>query len=188
MATVISNTRPLSDKTSKNQEPSYEELIKNSLDGEVKKVMFHYGQIDQEFDRDTLAGEGGYGAYNFKNAAPKIRVESTANMKNYWGKTQNWIGIVHEIHDDSFTARLEDRIETGTYEVAEFDTEEVSLDDRKLISEGAIFYWSVGFENRNGQISKQSLIRFKRTVSLSVEDSDSATDRATDFENEITWE
>ncbi|MCY1551322.1 hypothetical protein D9M68_876420 [compost metagenome] len=48
-------------------------------------------------------------------------------------------------------------------EVGEFLIGEVSDDDHELIAEGAIFYWSVGYEiARSKQRSTVSTIRFRR--------------------------
>lgn len=65
------------------------------------------------------------------------------------------------IYENSFEAKLVDKNDDSTFEIAEFDFDEISNGDLKLLKVGAIFYWSVGYASQNGQITKQSLLRFK---------------------------
>ena len=110
--------------------------------------------------------------------------------KNYQKKTQTWKGVVIEDYPDTFTAKLEDlgEDEITTFEIAEFDKQEVSPADLSLLSLGAVFYWSVGYDMRNGQITKVSDVRFQRLVNWSEEEFDRATDRAEYFLNNISWD
>jgi len=54
----------------------------------------------------------------------------------------------------------------GTFEMGRFDLREVSEEDRSLLVEGAVFYWSIGYSRINGQVQKQSNIRFQRLIPL----------------------
>ena len=51
-------------------------------------------------------------------------------------------------------------------EIAELDMEDVSPEDKSLVAEGAVFYWSVGYYMENRQIIKQSDIRFQRLIPI----------------------
>lgn len=74
-----------------------------------------------------------------------------------------WEGIVLEIQEDSFTARLVDLSGDYPEEEAEFDIEDVSPDDRSLLMAGAGFYWTLGYQTRpNGQRVRVSVVRFRR--------------------------
>lgn len=110
------------------------------------------------------------------------------NSRNYFSKSQRWIGMVTEIHEESYFARLKDITNFGTDEECEFGIEEVSLEDKELLTIGSIFYWSIGYAVVNGQIIKESLIRFKRIPTWAVEDFDRAIDRAHYLESEINWD
>jgi len=92
------------------------------------------------------------------------------------------------LSDTEFTAKLIDKNDQTTFEVAQFDMDEISKGDMELIKLGAISYWSVGFANQNGQISKQSLIRFKRSVALSISEFDYITDQASELSEKIHWD
>jgi len=109
------------------------------------------------------------------------------DFKNYFSKTQKWLGHIIEIKGETFMAKLEDITNGGTYEIAEFDLEEVSQEDQELMALGAVFYWGVGYENRNGQVIKQSLIRFQRLPKWDQEDMDEALDRASRLNSLSNW-
>ena len=119
---------------------------------------------------------------------PKINRLPFFNYYSYFKKSQNWIGFVEEITQDEFRAKLIDESSPETYEVASFDKEEVSPNDRDFLKPGAVFYWSVGFENNNGQISKKSLIRFKRSVDFTRDDVDEIADQSSELMNSIIWD
>lgn len=94
------------------------------------------------------------------------------NSKRFSKKIQNWKGIVLEITDNSFIAKLFDLTNGGTYEIGEFELNEVSPNDQPLLFLGSIFYWSVGHYMENGQIVKRSDIRFQRLITLDMDDID----------------
>ncbi|NVN93985.1 MAG: hypothetical protein HXX18_01750 [Bacteroidetes bacterium] len=119
---------------------------------------------------------------------PNIFNELTPNYRNYISKSQNWVGYVIELTKDEFTAKLIDKNDPTTYEVAQFDIDEVSKGDIGLLKKGALFYWSVGYANQNGQVIKQSLIRFKRSIDITFDDFDRIIDKANDIGGKIKWE
>ena len=59
---------------------------------------------------------------------------------------QQWEGIVEEVGDENFTARLRDLTNKEHYpgEMAELPRDDISDDDRELLREGAVFYLTVG--------------------------------------------
>jgi hypothetical protein len=82
--------------------------------------------------------------------------------------THQWEGVVEEIGASGFRARLlplvggkpdPRRIEFTTFAFDDLAND----DDRDLVSEGAIFYWTVGKgRNAAGTVSNVSLVRFRR--------------------------
>lgn len=79
-----------------------------------------------------------------------------------------WEGVVEEVNDAGFTARLIP-MENGipSREKAEFTDFALSdladPSDLDLVATGAVFYWTVGRgKNDAGTISNTSLVRFKR--------------------------
>lgn len=158
------------------------------------KTHQSYINIDNVIERSLKSPDN-----NIKNSLQnKFKIDLPADLvnfeviayKNYQKKTQRWKGVVIENNSDTFTAKLEDLNdeETTTFEIAEFDRQEVSPADLGLLSLGAVFYWSVGYDVRNGQVTKVSDVRFQRLVSLNVEEFDIAMDKAEQFFNNIAWD
>jgi hypothetical protein len=108
--------------------------------------------------------------------------------KNYICNSQDWVCHVTGIYENSFEAKLVDKNDDSTFEIAEFDFDEISNGDLKLLKVGAIFYWSVGYASQNGQITKQSLLRFKRSAPLSNNEFNTIFDKASEMSEQIIWD
>jgi hypothetical protein len=85
---------------------------------------------------------------------------------------QKFEGTVLEITDTGFWARIVNKTDPhAVEEEAEFPFEEVPEQDRPLISEGAVFYWSIGAEQKAfGQVIRSSVIRFRRLPRITNQD------------------
>lgn len=92
------------------------------------------------------------------------------NSKKYSKKIQNWKGVVINLTEETFRARLTDLTNGGTDEIVEFELDDISPDDMKLLGIGSIFYWSVGHYMENGQSVKRSDVRFQRLILLDEDD------------------
>jgi hypothetical protein len=93
------------------------------------------------------------------------------NQRKFSKKVQKWKGIVIDILDDHFEAKLFDLTNrSNIYEIGELDIEDISPDDKQLLKEGSIFYWTVGHFMDNGQITKRSELRFQRLITLDDND------------------
>lgn len=88
------------------------------------------------------------------------------NAKKFSKKVQRWKGIVEDISEDAFSAKLIDLTNKGSYEIGEFEKDDISPDDLKLFKTGSVFYWTVGHFMENGQSLKKSEIRFQRLIEL----------------------
>ncbi|QZT35653.1 hypothetical protein K5X82_09995 [Halosquirtibacter xylanolyticus] len=160
---------------------SYEEtIIMNALKSKVVKrneelSLNNNTEIEFKFDDDF-------------EAVPKYEdmIDTKRNM--FFKQSQHWIGVVEQIDGDEFTAKLEDKVTKGTYEIASFDIYDVSPSDIELLNKGAIFYWSVGYASDNGQIEKRSLLRFKRSVAFTEDDVNRIADEAAYYNDNINWE
>lgn len=122
--------------------------------------------------------------YNLSNIFNKPSVK----FNNYMCRSQNWVGHIIELSESEFTAKLIDKLDPTTYEIAQFGIDEVSPGDLGLLKVGALFYWSVGFANQNGQVLKQSLIRFKRSIDFSVQEFDTLIDKAKEINASLKWD
>lgn len=119
---------------------------------------------------------------------PDFNLSTTPNYKNYMSKSQNWIGHIIEIRESEFDAKLADKNNSNTHEIAIFELKEVSEGDLELLKIGAVFYWSIGYAVLNGQITKQSLIRFKRSIDLTESEFDHIVDKANDLRRDLNWD
>lgn len=87
--------------------------------------------------------------------------------------------VVVERLEDSFIARFEDKSRGGIEEEAEIAFDEVSENDLPLIQPGAVFYWSIGYERKQfGQVTRVSLMRFRRLPPLTGEEIKGASNSA----------
>lgn len=107
--------------------------------------------------------------------------------RSYFTNSHKWLGLVVSINEKTFQAKLEDSSNQGTHEYGEFEKSDVSKEDLELLTVGAVFYWSVGKEYRNGQITKESIIRFQRLPNWSVKEHDEAVDKARLLSNRLKW-
>lgn len=165
---------------SNSKELTYEDsIIMDALNAKVeeRKKQLDNGDTDVQSENQDVYEK-----------IPRYSQFSSHIHKSYFSKTQRWTGVVEKIEEGEFTARLDDKINPDTYETATFDVDEVSPSDRKLLEIGAVFYWSVGYANHNGQVVKESLLRFKRSIDFSPEELDRITDQANQYDNEINWE
>jgi hypothetical protein len=98
-------------------------------------------------------------------ASPLIRLPPGSLPLESVRVLQQWEGVVTEVADDSFFADLQDLNDSAEpIEVVELPFEEVPKDDRPLLQEGAVFYWSIGYETTaGGTLRRMSEIRLRRT-------------------------
>jgi hypothetical protein len=169
-------------------------ILLDSLAGEVKKIKNNSRQTTSDIDIATIEQQLNYGNsqdevlmnpnFNLPSFEKRLNI---LNTRNYFSRTQKWIGHVTSKGDTYFNAKLKDLSFGGTDEIAEFEIEEISFEDREMIKIGAAFYWSLGYSNVNGQRKKESIIRFQRFLPWSSVDFDQATDRANDLFNQLNW-
>lgn len=96
---------------------------------------------------------------------------------------QQWEGQVKQVTGDSFVAVISDKTNLGSDdEEVELDIMEVAPEDAHLVRPGALFYWSVGYEDGRG-IPRQrvSRVRFRRLPGLTSRDIRRARESARKF-------
>lgn len=79
---------------------------------------------------------------------------------------QKWQGVVVEISNEYFKAKLFDLYNDSFEEIAEIPIEEVLPEDLELLKIGGIFYWNIGYEDPFGTRRRTSLILFRRLPEL----------------------
>ncbi len=123
---------------------------------------------------------------DLSNLIEMARLKYAPNV-SYFKKTQKWLGHVTEIKSDEFIAELKDLTNPGTIEIGEFEINEISAEDKELLTIGSAFYWSVGYAVEKGQVKKESIIRFQR-IYWEQDELDSAFDRARILEENLNWD
>lgn len=112
--------------------------------------------------------------------SPLIRLPAGTLPKERVRVLQQWEGVVTDVTNDSFFADLQDLSDSSQpLEVVEIPLEEVPEDDRPLLVEGAVFYWSIGHEtSAGGQLRRMSEIRLRRMPRWTKRDIQKVTKRA----------
>lgn len=137
------------------------------LNSSVKRFTVELKDMEEEKYKRNIEIE--YPSLDFPKLSGLIYVN---NDKKFSKKIQKWKGIILEYNEKTFKAKLYDLTFGGTFEIGEFENEDISPDDSNLLAEGAIFYWSVGHYMENGQSVKRSDIRFQRLVTLDEDEID----------------
>ena len=104
---------------------------------------------------------------------------------------QEWEGVVTSITDSSFSAALVD-VTAGSKEsseIAEFPIEEVSEEDQKLLRDGAIFRWVIGYQRSStGTKRRVSELVFRRLPAWREVELRKSRERAKNIIKDIAWE
>lgn len=112
---------------------------------------------------------------------PTVWTPAPKPAKEAFLALQRWEGIVTECLADSFLARLTDLTSEGPAEEVELSIHDVAPEDRSLVENGAVFYWSIGYrDDASGQRSRASTLRFRRLPVWSVAELEAAKERALD--------
>jgi hypothetical protein len=97
-------------------------------------------------------------------------VSSRPHVEERFHLLQKFQGQVTEIFDHEFRASLNDL--SGDYKASEsaiFAMDEIDNSDRKLLREGAIFYWYIGYSSGIRGRRRQSFISFSRSGRMTLE-------------------
>jgi hypothetical protein len=109
-------------------------------------------------------------------------------VKSRFIALQNWEGIVTELSQETFFARLVDSAGDKADLEAEFAIEEVHHEDKKLVHPGAVFYWAIGYKEDRGQRIRASLVRFRRLPAWRKHELEAAERDAKGFEDLFEWQ
>ena len=76
------------------------------------------------------------------------------------------------VFKNSFTARLTPIgiVSEGPDQEAKISMNDLDDEEKTLVEPGAVFYWSIGYENRSSGRRRSSLIRFRRLPAWSEHD------------------
>lgn len=145
----------------------------------VKKAFV--ASLDQRHDHPRFTMEQSRFTINAPPATvPElVAVPEPVKSGDRFRLLQKFEAVVVERLEDSFIARFSDPSRDGIEEEAEIAFDEISESDLPLVQPGAVFYWSIGYERKSfGQVSRVSLIRFRRLPPLTEEEVEGARIRA----------
>jgi hypothetical protein len=138
--------------------------------------------LHKEFSNETISLDSSKTSLlSFPNIKPTTQEARSVSL-------QKWEGVVLEVMQETFLARLVDLTNQNVEEDAEFDLEEISKGDRDFVKPGAIFYWSIGYlDSRSGQRTRASVIRFRRLPAWSKQEIEAANREADLIGDELEW-
>lgn len=102
---------------------------------------------------------------------------------------RQWEGTVVEVEVDSFTVTLQELTDrSAPAEDAQLWLEDVSPGDRPLVVPGAVFYWSIGYEDTPRGRERKSILRFRRLPGWSARALAAAKARAAQLSDALLGE
>lgn len=129
-----------------------------------------------DWDRGGKAGVSPTGGRPDSDSAPRVgrvaTIPRAGRLEDRFELLQKWEGQVESVSREQFVARLFDLTDPSRpVEVASFDVAELAAEDRPLLTPGAVFYWSMGYQvERSGQKMRVSFLRFRRLPSWTKEE------------------
>ncbi len=114
--------------------------------------------------------------------SPPVFNRKPKKLDHNWDVRQKWEGWVVSVEEESFKCHLQDLTDIDNpREEAIIPFSEVSREDLDLISEGAVFYWYIGYEDSPKGRTRFSFIRFRRLPAWSKSDFDRAEKLASEY-------
>lgn len=137
-------------------------------------VSFDDGAATRGTDDDSILGAD----LPFSPRALMRRIVVKAPTKRFSLLAQ-WKGVVLEVREESFVARIADVDGAYPDEESEFFLADVSPAELDLVQPGAGFYWTLGYQTRSsGQRIRASLLRFQQPRAWSTSEIENAREWA----------
>lgn len=123
------------------------------------------------------------------DSANSETASSDKKAASYFLDDQSWEGMVQEVYEDSFLARLVDTKDKSKVEEAKiFKSALTDKDDLDLITPGAIFYWIIGNRVTGRRAEYVSLIMFRRLPTWTKREVAEAYKNAKKIREELGWD
>jgi hypothetical protein len=184
MKTKMTNVSEVLERNEQNENnslPSQDYYIP-PLDEEIyeKKVQNKFENSNEPSNFETTFQEF---IFDTPIITPKLK-----QSRDNFITLQKWEGFVLEVSNDSFIAQLHDLTNDMPDEEVELYIEEVPKSDRELLTKGAYFYWSIGYnDSPSGQRTRESMIRFKREPVWQKTELDKANQKAEELGRILEW-
>jgi hypothetical protein len=146
--------------------------------------QFEY-HVDPETDAMKLAPS----SYTLPQLLPTPNsVEMSERPRETLIALQSWEGVVLDVHEGSFVARLVDVADMHPEEEVTLSRDELSDFDLELLEPGAILYWTIGYLQRaRGSRERVSRIRLRRLPAWSRLELAEARERAATLASDLNW-
>ncbi|MEI7911871.1 MAG: hypothetical protein WCK77_19755 [Verrucomicrobiota bacterium] len=114
-----------------------------------------------------------YQRYDDTSATPRRLRSGVSRTGVQWRAAEEvapkvkWLGFVTEILSDGFCARFQSATTNRKAIVAEFDFNELALDDQAILKVGAHVVWAIFTERRKGGLENSSVLYIRRLPSPS---------------------
>ncbi|MFD7698026.1 hypothetical protein [Streptomyces sp. NPDC059805] len=132
-------------------------LSKPSL-AHTKPTILPPSSLDSLNSKTPSTRDSGSKRYNYDPARPISRRKDSKQFI----PLARWEGTVLERYDSYFVAEVID-LNTDESATAEFDLAELTPGDVHLCEPGALFYWTIGYDvKEGGQRSRVSVLLFRR--------------------------
>jgi hypothetical protein len=118
---------------------------------------------------------------------PQTRVLRGSSDQRYI-LLKKYEGFVTARSEDSFSARLFENHSDYPVVEAEFDLEELSETDRKLVVEGAAMVWTIGYAYDGNTRKRESLIYLRRLPAWNDKELEQGRKAAEALTSAIKWE
>lgn len=131
-----------------------------------------------------------------KSSYDEVRIERTVSVNTYANDNylvenfKQLIGRVISLKDNCFVANLEESSGTSTRKIATFNLASITIVNKDLLKEGAMFYWTIGlFRNKKTkELRKKSEIIIRRPLKINIENIDIfAKEEAERLYSGIAW-
>lgn len=121
--------------------------------------------------------------------SPLVMRRNPDHSVTRFAELESWVGVVLSVEEDAFVAELQSNKPDTHPEEAEFGFDEVGDYDRDLVTEGSIFYWTIGYRQEgSGPRRRTSMLVFRRLPAYSASELVAARDRARALKREFGWD
>lgn len=176
----------------------YSAEISNFVDDAAKlaAALYYTNQDDTATEKIDYEDK----VQSFASRAPKNALVSEVpdlsnlNAKHFHSNStllQEWEGYVSSLNDESFTAFIRDLMPSGSNEdeYIEVPLNILRDNDRRRITPGAIFRWSISYTTSQTGITKRNNnIVFRHLPAWTKVDLSKAEQEAMDIANALVWE
>ena len=145
-----------------------------------RKIIGNTGDTTNAIENISTIADRAEQIYSPKGFSPLLKL---LGQERKFHLLQIWEGIVEKVTEEEFIASLQDKTNpSNPEEGVEISLGEVSDEDLNLVRPGAVFYWSIGYEDSIGfPRQRVSRIRFRRLSGWTPQEIMMSEEKAKEF-------